>query len=156
MPSAGPGSEKAKQLEESDEEVDNGPDLAEVQRRMTNLKRQFNKTNKVVESKGRHSKEAKAEFTKLGLIFQFLKFSPKMFEDLAFFARSDLAEIRLHEKRIQFLFVKSARVPRKDFIAMYKDNITKVKWVDSLMSNKKYSKKSLEHIKSDVVIAQKP
>jgi RNA polymerase primary sigma factor len=155
VPSAGPGSEKAKQLEESDEEVDNGPDLAEVQRRMTNLKRQFNKTYKVLESKGRHSKEAKAEFTKLGLIFQFLKFSPKMFEDLAFFARSDLAEIRLHEKRIQFLFVKSARIPRKDFIAMYKDNITKVKWVDSLMTNKKYSKKSLEHIKPDVVIAQK-
>ena len=155
VPSAGPGSEKAKQLEESDEEVDTGPDLAEVQRRMTNLKRQFNKTNKVVESKGRNSKEAKAEFTKLGLIFQFLKFSPKMFEDLAFFARSDLAEIRLHEKRIQFLFVKSARIPRKDFIAMYKDNITKIKWVDSLMRNKKYSKKSLEHIKPDVVIAQK-
>ena len=155
VPSAGPGSEKAKQLEESDEEVDTGPDLAEVQRRMTNLKRQFNKTNKVLESKGRHSKEAKAEFTKLGLIFQFLKFSPKMFEDLAFFARSDLSEIRLHEKRIQFLFVKSARVPRKDFIAMYQDNITKVKWIDSLMSGKKYSKKSLEHIKPDVVIAQK-
>ena len=155
VPSAGPGSEKAKQLEESDEEVDTGPDLAEVQRRMTNLKRQFNKTYKVLESKGRHSKEAKAEFAKLGLIFQFLKFSPKMFEDLAFFARSDLAEIRLHEKRIQFLFVKSARVPRKDFIAMYKDNITKVKWVDSLMNNKKYSKKSLEHIKPDVVITQK-
>ena len=155
VPSAGPGSEKAKQLEESDEEVDTGPDLAEVQRRMTNLKRQFNKTNKVLESKGRYSKEAKAEFAKLGLIFQFLKFSPKMFEDLAFFARSDLSEIRLHEKRIQFLFVKSARVPRKDFIAMYQDNITKVKWIDSLMSGKKYSKKSLEHIKPDVVIAQK-
>ncbi|MBL6703052.1 MAG: RNA polymerase sigma factor RpoD [SAR86 cluster bacterium] len=155
VPSAGPGSEKAKQLEESDEEVDTGPDLAEVQRRMTNLKRQFNKTNKALESKGRHSKEAKAEFAKLGLIFQFLKFSPKMFEDLAFFARSDLSEIRLHEKRIQFLFVKSARVPRKDFIAMYQDNITKVKWIDSLMSGKKYSKKSLEHIKPDVVIAQK-
>ena len=155
VPSAGPGSEKAKQIEESDEEIDNGPDLVEVQRRMTNLKRQFNKTNKVLESKGRHSKEARAEFTKLGLIFQFLKFSPKMFEDLSFFARSDLAEIRLHEKRIQFLFVKSARIPRKDFIAMYKENITKVKWVDSLMSNKKYSKKSLEHIKPDVVIAQK-
>ena len=154
-PSASPGSEKAKQLEESDEEVDNGPDLVEVQRRMTNLKRQFNKTNKVIESKGRNSKEATMELEKLGQVFQFLKFSPKMFEDLAFFARSDLAEIRLHEKRIQFLFVKSARVPRKDFISMYKENITKIKWIDSLMSNKKYSKKSLEHIKPDVVIAQK-
>ena len=155
VPSAGPGSEKAKQLEESDEEVDNGPDLAEVKRRMTNLKRQFNKTHKVVESKGRHSKEAKAEFEKLSLIFKFLKFSPKMFEDLAFIDRKDLAELRLHEKRIQYLCVKSAKIPRKDFIGMFHENITKVKWIDSLMTNKKYSKKSLEHIKSDVVIAQK-
>ena len=155
VPSAGPGSEKAKQLEESDEEVDNSPDLAEVRRRMINLKRQFNKTYKVLESKGRNAKRVKEEFFKLGQIFKFLKFSPKMFEDLAFIARKDLAEIRLHERRIQFLFVKSARVPRKDFIAMFHENISKLKWVDSLLNKKKYSKKSLEYIKSDVVIAQK-
>jgi len=155
VPSAGPGSEKAKQLEESDEEVDNSPDLAEVRRRMINLKRQFNKTYKVLETKGRNAKRVKEEFFKLGQIFKFLKFSPKMFEDLAFIARKDLAEIRLHERRIQFLFVKSARVPRKDFIAMFHENISKLKWVDSLLTKKKYSKKSLEYIKSDVVIAQK-
>ena len=155
VPSAGPGSEKAKQLEESDEEVDNSPDLAEVRRRMINLKRQFNKTYKVLESKGRNAKRVKEEFFKLGQIFKFLKFSPKMFEDLAFIARKDLAAIRLHERRIQFLFVKSARVPRKDFIAMFHENISKLKWVDSLLNKKKYSKKSLEYIKSDVVIAQK-
>ena len=155
VPSAGPGSEKAKQLEESDEEVDNSPDLVEVKRRMTNLKRQFNKTCKVLEAKGRNAKRVKEEFFKLGQIFKFLKFSPKMFEDLAFIARKDLAEIRLHERRIQFLFVKSARVPRKDFIAMFHENISKLKWVDSLLTKKKYSKKSLEYIKSDVVIAQK-
>ena len=155
VPSAGPGSEKAKQLEESDEEVDNSPDLAEVRRRMINLKRQFNKTYKVLEAKGRNAKRVKEEFFKLGQIFKFLKFSPKMFEDLAFIARKDLAEIRLHERRIQFLFVKSARVPRKDFITMFHDNISKLKWVDSLLTKKKYSKKSLEYIKSDVVIAQK-
>ncbi len=155
VPSAGPGSEKAKQLEESDEEVDNSPDLAEVKRRMINLKRQFNKTYKVLEAKGRNAKRVKEEFFKLGQIFKFLKFSPKMFEDLAFIARKDLAEIRLHERRIQFLFVKSARVPRKDFIAMFHENISKLKWVDSLLNKKKYSKKSLEYIKSDVVIAQK-
>ena len=155
VPSAGPGSEKAKQLEESDEEVDNSPDLVEVKRRMTNLKRQFNKTYKVLEAKGRNAKRVKEEFFKLGQIFKFLKYSPKMFEDLAFIARKDLAEIRLHERRIQFLFVKSARVPRKDFIAMFHENISKLKWVDSLLNKKKYSKKSLEYIKSDVVIAQK-
>ena len=155
VPSAGPGSAKAQQLEESDEEEDTGPDLKEVQRRMTNLKKQFNKTQKVLDKKGRHAKETKNEFLKLGDIFKFLKFSPKMFEDLAFLARRDLTEIRLNERKIQSLLVRSAKMPRKDFIAQYPDNATKVKWIDTLMKSKKYSKKALEEVKADVVICQK-
>ena len=155
VPSAGPGSAKAKQLEESDEEEDTGPDLKEVQRRMTNLKKQFNKTQKILDKKGRHAKETKNEFLKLGDIFKFLKFSPKMFEDLAFLARRDLTEIRLNERKIQSLLVRSAKMPRKDFIAQYPDNATKVKWIDTLMKSKKYSKKALEEVKADVVICQK-
>ena len=155
VPSAGPGSAKAQQLEESDEEEDTGPDLKEVQRRMTNLKKQFNKTQKILDKKGRHAKETKNEFLKLGDIFKFLKFSPKMFEDLAFLARRDLVEIRLNERKIQSLLVRSARMPRKDFIAQYPDNATKVKWIDTLMKSKKYSKKALEEVKADVVICQK-
>ena len=155
VPSAGPGSAKAQQLEESDEEEDTGPDLKEVQRRMTNLKKQFNKTQKILDKKGRHAKETKNEFLKLGDIFKFLKFSPKMFEDLAFLARRDLTEIRLNERKIQSLLVRSAKMPRKDFIAQYPDNATKVKWIDTLMKSKKYSKKALEEVKVDVVICQK-
>ena len=155
VPSAGPGSAKAQQLEESDEEEDTGPDLKEVQRRMTNLKKQFNKTQKTLGKKGRHAKETKNEFLKLGDIFKFLKFSPKMFEDLAFLARRDLTEIRLNERKIQSLLVRSAKMPRKDFIAQYPDNATKVKWIDTLMKRKKYSKKALEEVKADVVICQK-
>ena len=155
VPSAGPGSAKAQQLDESDEEEDTGPDLKEVQRRMTNLKKQFNKTQKILDKKGRHAKETKNEFLKLGDIFKFLKFSPKMFEDLAFLARRDLTEIRLNERKIQSLLVRSAKMPRKDFIAQYPDNATKVKWIDTLMKSKKYSKKALEEVKADVVICQK-
>ena len=78
-----------------------------------------------------------------------------MFEDLSFIARRDLAELRLYEKRIQLLMVKNARIPRKDFIEMYQENITKVKWIDSLMKVKKYPKTLLAAIKDDVVIQQK-
>ena len=63
VPSAGPGSERAKAEEEEDEKP-NGPDMEEVQRRMTNLKRQYNKTLKVIDSKGISSKDAKAEYEK--------------------------------------------------------------------------------------------
>ena len=159
VPSAGPGSQRAKEeaeaAEESDEEVSSGPDMQEVQRRMTNLKRQYNKTLKVIESKGRHSKEANAEYKKLGEIFQFLKFSPRMFDDISAIARSGLTRIREKEKSIQEQLVRNARMPRKDFLATYSENLTKVRWVDSLKKEKKYKKDLLEKVKQDVVIAQK-
>ena len=159
VPSAGPGSQRAKEeaeaAEESDEEASSGPDMQEVQRRMTNLKRQYNKTLKVIESKGRHTKEANAEYKKLGEIFQFLKFSPRMFDDIAAIARSGLSRIREKEKSIQEQLVRNARMPRKDFLASYAENLTKVRWVDSLMKEKKYKKDLLEKVKQDVVIAQK-
>ncbi|MDA8916810.1 RNA polymerase sigma factor RpoD [Gammaproteobacteria bacterium] len=159
VPSAGPGSQRAKEeaeaAEESDEEVSSGPDMQEVQRRMTNIKKQYNKNLKVIESKGRHSKEAHAEFDKLGEIFQFLKFSPRMFDDIASIARSGLSKIREKEKFIQEQLVRNARMPRKDFLASYTENLTKVRWVDSLMKEKKYKKDLLQKVKQDVVIAQK-
>ena len=159
VPSAGPGSQRAKEeaeaAESSDEETSSGPDMKEVQRRMTNLKKQFNKTHKVIEKKGRHSKEANAEFKKLGDIFQFLKFSPRMFEDIAAIARHGLNSLREKEKFIQTQLVKNARIPRKDFLEMYPENLTKVRWVDSLMKEKKYKKDLLEKVKQDVIIAQK-
>ena len=159
VPSAGPGSQRAKEeaeaAEESDDETPSGPDMKEVQRRITNLKRQFNKTTKVIEKKGRHSKEANAEVKKVGEIFQFLKFSPRMFEDIASIARDGLHTLREKEKFIQTQLVKNARIPRKDFLALYPDNLTKVRWVDSLMKEKKYKKDLLEKVKQDVVIAQK-
>ena len=159
VPSAGPGSQRAKEeaeaAEESDEEVSSGPDMQEVQRRMTNIKKQYNKTLKVIESKGRHSKEAHTEFNKLGEIFQFLKFSPRMFDDIASIARHGLSKIREKEKFIQEQLVRNARMPRKDFLASYTENLTKVRWVDSLMKEKKYKKDLLQKVKQDVVIAQK-
>ena len=159
VPSAGPGTQRAKEESEaadsSDDESSSGPDMKEVQRRMTSLKRQFNKTSKVIEKKGRHSKEANAEFKKLGEIFQFLKFSPRMFDDIAAIARHGLNILREKERFIQTKLVKDARMPRKDFLAAYADNLTKVRWVDSLMKEKKYKKDLLQKVKQDVVIAQK-
>ncbi len=159
VPSAGPGSQRAKEeaeaAESSDEESSSGPDMKEVQKRMTSLKKQFNKTNNVIEKKGRHSKEANAEYKKLGEIFQFLKFSPRMFEDIAAIARHGLNSLREKERFIQNELVKKARMPRKDFLALYPDNLTKVRWIDGLMKEKKYKKDLLKAVKQDVVIAQK-
>jgi RNA polymerase primary sigma factor len=156
VPSAGPGSEKAKALENSsDDAPDTGLDFKEVQRRMTSLKRQYNKTNKIMEKKGRNSKEAQKEFEKLGNIFKFLKFSPRMFDDINAIARIDLETIRVHERIIQVLCVKDARMPRKDFIEAFKDNFTKLTITNTLLKNKKYKTDLLKKVQQDVQISQK-
>ena len=129
--------------------------MKEVQRRITNLKRQYNKTLKTIDSKGRSSKEVAEDFNKVGDIFQFLKFSPRMFDEISAIARSGLSKIREKEKFIQEQLVKKARMPRKDFIKNFSDNLTEVKWVDSLMKEKKYKKDLLAAVRQDVVIAQK-
>jgi RNA polymerase primary sigma factor len=74
-------------------------------------------------------KKQMPEFKKVGEIFQFLKFSPRMFEDIASIARDGLHTLREKEKFIQTQLVKNARIPRKDFLALYPDNLTKVRWV---------------------------
>ena len=53
VPSAGPGTERAKQEEADAADLmgSSGPDMKEVQRRMTNLKRQFNKTTKLLKKR---------------------------------------------------------------------------------------------------------
>ena len=55
-----------------------------------------------------------------------------MFEELASIARSGLNDIRDRERAIQMLVVRKARVPRKDFLKLFPDNLTKVRWIDSL------------------------
>ena len=157
VPSAGPGSEKAKQLADKDDDnnEDSGLDMSEVQRRMTSLKRQYNKTMKSLEKVGRNHKKTQAEFEKLGNIFKFLKFSPRMFEEICIIARHDLETIRKHESIIQTLCVKNARVPRKDFIEAFKDNFTKMTIMASFIKNKKYKKDLLSKVQQDVIISQK-
>ena len=159
VPSAGPGSQRAKEeaaaAEESDEEISSGPDMEDLQRRMTAIKRQYNKTLKIIESKGRGSKESTLEHEKLGEIFQFLKFSPRMFDDIASIAREGLSEIREREKFIQEQLVRNARMPRKDFLAAYIANLTKVKWVDSLMKEKKYKKIYLKKLNKMLLLRKK-
>ena len=96
------------------------------------------------------------------LVFTFLamEITLRIFypQNFGYYAKRDeigLNILREKERFIQNELVKKARIPRKDFLSLYPDNLTKVRWVDSLMKEKKYKKDLLEKVKQDVVIAQK-
>ena len=95
--------------EDSDEDDDGaGIDMQELEKRLASLKRQFNKTEKVIDQKGRESQEATKELEKLGNIFKFLKLSPKRFEVISLRPRLLARRIRGIEKQIYDLCVHSS------------------------------------------------
>jgi RNA polymerase primary sigma factor len=116
-----------KEKNEDDDEQPTGPDPAEVKKRFNALKRQFNKTEKAC-SKSRTTKKAIKEQQKLGEIFKFLKLSPTQFEVIARPARDSLGIIRDCEKEVYRIFVKLARMPRREFIQSYPGNEADPNW----------------------------
>ncbi len=116
-----------KKEKNDDDDEPTGPDPVEVKKRFNALKRQFNKTEKAC-SKSRTTKKAIKEQQKLGEIFKFLKLSPTQFEVIARPARDSLGIIRDCEKEVYRIFVKLARMPRREFIQSYSGNEADPNW----------------------------
>jgi len=123
--------------DDTEEEADTGPDPVEAKKRFTALKRQQNKTEKVLAEKGRSSKEAIKEMNKLGDIFQFFKLTPRVFDPLTMDARKTLTAVRGQEREIMRLAVKVCGLPRKDFITTFQGSESDAKWLSKHTRSKK-------------------
>ena len=116
-----------KEKGEDDDEQPTGPDPVEVKKRFNSLKRQFNKVEKAC-SKSRTTKKALQEQQKLAEVFKFIKLAPTQFENIARPARDSLGIIRDSEKEVYRIFVKVAKMPRKEFIQSYPGNEANPDW----------------------------
>ena len=116
-----------KEKGEDDDEQPTGPDPVEVKKRFNSLKRQFNKVEKAC-SKSRTTKKALQEQQKLAEVFKFIKLAPTQFEIIARPARDALGIIRDSEKEVYRIFVKVAKMPRKEFIQSYPGNEANPDW----------------------------
>jgi RNA polymerase primary sigma factor len=139
---------------DDDEEENTGIDLEELNRRFTALKRQYNKSEKVLASKGRKSAEAIKELDKLGEAFKFLKLSPKKFEVISLKPRLLARQIRTAEREIYNLCVQKSKMPRKDFLEAFKDNSTNLKFLDPILKSKKNYVGELVDYKDDIKAIQ--
>ena len=138
---------------ESEEEEASGPDPAEVKKRFTALKRQFNKSEKAC-NRTRTSKPAIKEQQKLGEIFQFLKLSPTQFEIIADPARDALEIIREVEKYLFSIYVKRGRMPRKEFIQDFSGNEADPSWSEKIAKSRKPWAKEVKANLAEIVRLQ--
>tara|TARA_R110002110_G_C13470397_1_gene720579 strand:+ start:60444 stop:62258 length:1815 start_codon:yes stop_codon:yes gene_type:complete len=131
----------ANSTDDDDEETDTGPDPVEAKKRFTALKRQFNKTEKVIAENGRTDKAAIKEMEKLGELFKFFKLTPRVSDPLTDTPRNILAAVRDQEREIMRIAVKVCGMPRKDFITSYQGSESDPKWVSRLVRKKDYGPK---------------
>ena len=131
-----PGPQAGEEANGEDDE-NTGIDLEELNKRFSTVKRLYNKSEKVIASKGRTSPEALKELDKLGEAFKFLKLSPKKFEVISLRPRIMARQVREAEREIYNLCVQKSKMPRKEFLDAFKDNPTNLKFLDPIIKSKK-------------------
>ena len=146
--------EISEDAEDTDEE-DVGINMEELAKRFSSIKRQYNKTQKTITSSGRANDKAQKELDKLGEIFKFLKLSPKRFETISLTARALAKAIRDAEREIYDICTQDCNMPRKDFLEIFRDNQTNLKFLDGTIRSKKNYAKLLKDVKPDVNKIQK-
>ena len=152
----GPDGVKANNNNDDDDEEENkGPDPEEAKKRFTALKRQYNRTQKVLAEKSRDSKEGQAQLAKLGEAFCCFKLVPKHYDEIVDMARDGLDIVRRHERAIMTSAVKRARVPRDVFRKEYMGNEVSATWINKLVKANKDFSQPLEAQREDIVRAQK-
>ena len=144
------------QNDEDDEDDEaKGPDPVEAKKRFSLLKRQFNKFNKLVEEKGKNSKEVQAQQIKLAEAYCCFKLVPKHFDYMVSLARDSQEVVKHQERLIQNAVVRRARVPRDIFRKEYMGSEVSVTWINKISQLKKEYATGLETQRDDITRCQK-
>ena len=141
--------------EEEEEEENKGPDPVEAKKRFALLKRQYNKSLKIIEEKGANSKESQAQMVKLAEAYCCFKLVPKHFDRMVAMAREAQGIVRRHERIITTAVVRRARVPRDVFRKEYIGNEISVSWINKISKSKKEYATGLENQREDILRSQK-
>ena len=142
----------------SDEDEDDepkGPDPVEAKKRFSLLKRQFNKYNKLVEDKGKGSKEVEAQQVKLAEAYCCFKLVPKHFDYMVSLARDSQEVVRHQERLLTNAVVRRARVPRDIFRKEYQGSEVSVTWINKIGKMKKEYASGIEAQREDINRCQK-
>ena len=150
-----PGQQKEAKNDDDDDEGPKGPDPVEAKRRFTALKRQYNKTQKILKEHDRSSPEAREQLAKLGEAYSPFKLVPRHFDEMVDMARRGLNRVRRQERIILQTCVRSAGVPRDVFRKAYVGNEASIAWVNRLIKQKKDYSSGLDASKDDIIRAQK-
>ncbi len=145
----------SKKQAESSDNNDKGPDPVLAKRRFQALRRQYNKTRRLIDDRGRSSPESRAQLAALGKKFHSFKLTPKHYDEIVRRPREALEEVRRHERALLDICVRDARVPRELFRKVFVGKEISVTWLNRLIKAEERYSHALAERKPDIVRIQK-
>ncbi|GAA0713220.1 RNA polymerase sigma factor RpoD [Dokdonella soli] len=133
---------------------DTGIDLAEVARRMDELRQLYAKFQKTADKHGIADKKAQKLRDEMAEAFLKLKLPSIMIDSFVRKLREVVNSIRHHERMIGELCIKHSRMPRKDFLKLFPSNETNVEWADELARKRQKWSPSIKAHRDGIVSEQ--
>jgi RNA polymerase primary sigma factor len=121
---------------EEEEQHEGGLDPEVATERFEEIRKQLTKADKSVTKTGRSSDPSLKQMAELAELFKYLKLTPRQFDPLIGLIRAAVEKIRKEERNIMKLCIRSAKMPRKEFIKSFPGNETNFKWTGSLIKAK--------------------
>jgi RNA polymerase primary sigma factor len=110
----------------------------EVKEKVDVLKKQLAHAAEVMKKHGYASEKTEQEFAKLTELFMEFKWSAPYLKKLTAIIPRGIATIRTQEKLIADIAVNHAKMPRKEFLAIFNENETSGVWLDKFLKDSTY------------------
>jgi RNA polymerase primary sigma factor len=119
----------------------------EVKEKVDALKLQLTSVSEVLKKHGYTSDKTEKELEKLTELFLEFKWSTNYLKKLTGIIPRGIAIIRTQEKLINEIVVNQAKMPRKEFLALFSDNETNTAWLEKCLSEPIYGERIKEREK---------
>jgi RNA polymerase primary sigma factor len=144
--------------DDSDSTADDEPeatiDIEAVRKSLTEISSIYDQLLKSIKRNGRAHKKSVTLNNTLTEKFLELRLSPKFIERLTVSIRNLIDHIRGTEREIMRLCVKTAKMPRKDFISTFPGNEINTKWAANIARSKKAYAKNFNDVQDEIVKIQ--
>ncbi|MEE2766662.1 MAG: RNA polymerase sigma factor RpoD [Pseudomonadota bacterium] len=141
--------------DDDDEPVEDlGLDLEELKKKVTVLKKHSKSLTSALKKHGYYDDKTQKVFDKVSRSFTEFKWAPNYLKSLSCVQRDAITEIRLRERLVLDICVKTARMPRKEFITSFPKNETNPKWVKKYANRRESYSRVLCENADDILRAQ--
>jgi RNA polymerase primary sigma factor len=120
--------------EDDSQEEDSGPDPEVAREHFIELRRLYDESTQLINSLGRAHPDTQNKIKELGEHFRVFKLIPKQFDRLVKNMRDMMDRVRVQERLIMKHCCGYAKLPKKDFLAVFPGNETQTAWLDKLQS----------------------